>query len=80
MKKKLIIVSSIIGLIILFIGLYYCIVKAGIPYQDPTPEMLEKYMRDMRIGEYLVIIGFCIELINIIIVITNSIIKKLKKC
>ena len=23
------------GIIILFIGVYYCVIKAGIPYQDP---------------------------------------------
>ncbi len=30
------------GIIILFTGIYYCVIKAGIPYQDPPLELQHK--------------------------------------
>jgi len=41
-KEKLKILSNsfiIAGVIILLIGFYFSMIKAGIPYQDPTTEM-----------------------------------------
>jgi len=49
------------GIIILFIGAYYCIIKAGIPYQDPPLELQIQYAIHMRIGEILVKVGFLIS-------------------
>ncbi|MEY8522387.1 hypothetical protein AALA90_05115 [Lachnospiraceae bacterium 38-10] len=48
------------GLIILFIGAYYCVVKAGIPYQDAPQELQIQYAVNMGIGEVLVKKGFLI--------------------
>jgi len=42
------------GMLILFIGAYYCVVKAGIPPQDPPPEVQIQYAINMGIGETLV--------------------------
>lgn len=57
-------VNSVImaGGIILLIGLYYSMVKAGIPYQDPPPALQIQYAVNMGIGETLVGIGFAIAL------------------
>ena len=41
------------GLIILVIGLYYLIIKSGIPYQDPTVEMQIQYAINEGIGSIL---------------------------
>lgn len=41
------------GLIILVIGLYYLVIKAGIPYQDPTAEMQIQYAVNYGIGSVL---------------------------
>ena len=38
------------GMIIFVIGLYYLIIKAGIPYQDPTEELRIQYAINMGIG------------------------------
>lgn len=53
-------INSIIlaGIIILLIGLYYMVIKAGIPYQNPTVEMQIKYAVNMGIGETLAVNGF----------------------
>lgn len=41
------------GLIMFAMGIYYCIIKAGIPYQDPTPEMTLQYAIYMGVGDVL---------------------------
>lgn len=50
------------GIIILFIGAYYCVIKAGIPYQDPPLELQIQYAINMGIGEMLVKDGFLISI------------------
>lgn len=54
------ILDSIIlaGVIILLIGLYYVLLKAGIPYQDPPLELQIKYAVDMGVGRELAKDGF----------------------
>ena len=42
------------GCIIFFIGLYYWIIKAGIPYQDPPLQLQIQYAIHMGIGDILV--------------------------
>ena len=41
------------GVIILLIGAYYLVVKAGIPYQDPPSELQIKYAVNMGVGHEL---------------------------
>ena len=50
------------GIIILFTGLYYCVIKAGIPYQDPPLELQIQYAINMGIGGILVKEGFLISI------------------
>ncbi|MBD5094922.1 MAG: hypothetical protein HDT26_11735 [Subdoligranulum sp.] len=46
------------GGIIVLIGLYYWIVKAGIPYQDPPLELQIRYAVNDAIGMTLLAAGF----------------------
>ena len=57
-------ISSIIlaGIILLVIGLYYSMIKAGIPYQDPPLELQIQYAINMGIGEILSKNGFLIAI------------------
>jgi len=48
------------GIIVFLIGAYYCVIKAGIPYQDPPLELQIQYAIHMGIGEILVRDGFLI--------------------
>lgn len=50
------------GLIIFFIGAYYCVIKAGIPYQDPPLQLQIKYAINMGIGDILINVGFIVAL------------------
>ena len=57
--KKALSSMIIAGVIILLTGLYYLFLKAGIPYQDPTPELQIQYTVNMEIGNTLTKIGSC---------------------
>lgn len=50
------------GIIILFTGVYYCVIKAGIPYQDPPLELQIQYAIHMGIGKILIKDGFLISI------------------
>lgn len=52
--------AIIAGIIIWLIGLYYAVVKAGIPYQDPPLELLIRYEINAGIGDALMGTGFWI--------------------
>lgn len=55
---------TLAGVIVLFMGLFYVVVKAGIPYQDPPLELQIKYAVNMGIGEELTKVGFWITLLG----------------
>lgn len=46
MKYK---VAILIGLFLLFSGVLYEFFFIGLPYQDPTPEIVEKVLRQQKI-------------------------------
>lgn len=48
------------GIIIWLVGFYYAVVKAGIPYQDPSLDLLIRYEVNAGIGDTLMGIGFWI--------------------
>lgn len=75
-------VNSVImaGVIVLFIGLYYSMIKAGIPYQDPPLELQIKYAVNMEIGEILTGKGFVIAICGgIVRIILAFILKKQRR-
>ncbi len=54
------IINSVIiaGIIIFFVGLYYSVIKAGIPYQDPPLDLRIQYEVNAGIGDVLTVSGF----------------------
>lgn len=64
MKKKVLniililtIALIIAGIIISTIGFYYSVFKAGIPYQDPSPELQMQYEINYNIGNIMTKVG-----------------------
>ena len=76
--KKIFSSLIIAGAVILLIGLYYLIIKAGIPYQDPTTEMQIQYAINSGIGDVLSLTGLCMTVLASIIRIILGIIGKKK--
>ena len=69
----------IAGIIILGVSLYYWIIKAGIPYQDPTEELRIQYAVNMGIGDELFKVGLIMFAVGLIPRIAVAIIGKRKK-
>ena len=69
----------IAGIIILGVSLYYLIIKAGIPYQDPTEELRIKYAVNMGIGDELFKVGLITLVIGALSRISLAIVGKTKK-
>lgn len=73
--------SSIIlaGILVLCAGLYYLVIKAGIPYQDPTPELQLQYSINMGIGDVLTKIGLCTTMAGSICRVILGVLSRKKK-
>ena len=56
----------IAGVMVLVIGLYYWMIKAGIPYQDPTEELRIQYAINIGIGDALIRNGFKILILGVV--------------
>ncbi|MCR4584621.1 MAG: hypothetical protein K5686_02755 [Lachnospiraceae bacterium] len=65
------------GAIILMTGLFYIVIVAGIPYQDPPLELQIQYAVNMGIGETLSELGFVIMLAGGVLKLLISVIRKL---
>lgn len=50
------------GIIIFAIGAYYAVVKAGLPYQDPTMELQIRYATYYGVGDILLMWGSVLSL------------------
>ena len=64
MKRHRAATAIAIGFLLLLAGLLYDIAFAGIPYQDPTPEMSARYARHSRIAAGLRWAGVVVLLIG----------------
>lgn len=56
-RKKMFSVMAAAGMPLIALGAYFCIIKAGIPYQDPTPQMQEYWQYYYDLGCKLIFCG-----------------------
>ena len=56
----------IAGVIILLLSAYYLVIKAGIPYQDPTPELQLQYTVNSYVGDELLTAGLTALIVGIV--------------
>ncbi len=66
----------IAGVIILLLSAYYLVIKAGIPYQDPTPELQLQYTVNSRVGDELLTAGLTALIVGIVGRVVTGIIGK----
>jgi hypothetical protein len=66
------------GFLVVVAGFVYDVEFAGIPYQDPTPEMSARYAYHAHIASMICRIGFWILLFGIIAGIIRFIIRRLR--
>jgi len=68
----------VISCITIIVGFYFSFIKAGIPYQDPTPELTKRYTFYMNLGDTILLIGFIALLVSISLWIIIAQLKKRK--
>ena len=73
MKTKTII---ILGILLIVGGFMYDLFFAGIPYQDPTPEMTQRFNFNKSVASTIELIGLIVIIIGIIKSILNKLLKK----
>lgn len=69
---------AVSGGILVIAGLYFTVVKAGLPYQDPTPEMVAQYERDTGIGMALLLAGLGTGIFCLVYTVVCFLRKKIK--
>jgi hypothetical protein len=60
------------GFAVLIFGFIYNVIFAGIPYQDPTPQLIANYVKHTNIASIIYVLGF-------ILVIAGAVLLALKK-
>ena len=66
MKSKITNFILIIGIIVFVVGFYSMFFKAGLPYPDPTPEMIRRWMFYYNIGKLTIPSGAILVVIGIV--------------
>lgn len=77
-KKRFGLFIIILGVVLIVIGVIYQDFMAGIPYQDPTPELQQKYNNYVNTGRTFYKFGFPVFLAGLLIMLIQKILKFLK--
>ena len=67
LKKALPHLPVVFGLALLGSGLLYDTMFAGIPYQDPTPEMLARYERESAVSSTTMMTGVWVFVFGMVV-------------
>jgi hypothetical protein len=67
-----------VGLFLLLVGFIYDVKFAGIPYQDPTPEMSARYDHHARIASSICWLGSGIFLVGSLAGIVRFVIRRFR--
>ena len=74
-NKKVLFLGIMSGLLLLLAGFVYEVIFAGIPYQDPTPLMIQNYNFHEAVGQKIELAGIVVMLLAIIGIIINKFLK-----
>ena len=64
------------GIVLLLAGFVYDVLFAGIPYQDPTPEMQQRYERHRGIATAIELLGVAITLSGCLVWLVRRLLRK----
>jgi hypothetical protein len=67
MRRFWAILFIVVGICLVFGGFFYDVLFAGIPYQDPTPEMSANYLFHSRIASVIRWIGIVVFLLGFVV-------------
>ena len=66
------------GLFLVVVGFIYDVEFAGIPYQDPTPEMSARYAHHAHIASVIRLFGFGVFLFGVIAGIIRLVVRRFR--
>ena len=78
-KKKIGLILLIVGALIVVFGFVYDVMFAGIPYQDPTPELTQKYVYNVSIAYAFYKAGFIVSITGILVILFQRLYRRLLK-
>lgn len=79
MKRAWPFILLFVGVLVWFSGLIYDVAFAGIPYQDPTPELAEDFAFHSQIATAICWSGFGVFIFGLVAVALRLILKKEKQ-
>ena len=79
LSRKLLGSVILAGFIVMFVGLYYIIGKAGIPYQDPPLQLLIEYNVLVEVGYTLMAVGFSLSILGTFAMVILRAVEKHRK-
>jgi hypothetical protein len=79
LKRYFSILLPIFGLLLFVAGFIYDVIFAGIPYQDPTPEMSKQYALHSGIASTICKIGFGVFFVGLFTAIIQLVIRRARK-
>lgn len=71
MRNKKVVIP-IIGMGFIVAGAYFILIRAGIPYQDATYELQQRWNDAYSTGKVLILVGISILLISYVIKLINK--------
>lgn len=78
-KKKIGLILLIVGILFVVFGFIYDLMFAGIPYQDPTPELTQKYIYNASIAYAFYKAGFIVLIIGILVMLFQILYRRFLK-
>lgn len=75
-KKRLSLILFIFGIGFIILGFIYEGIFAGIPYQDPTPELFQKYMHYVSVGQNFYNIGLILLIVGMLTILSQWLYKR----
>ena len=79
MKRHLSLILIGLGMLVLISGFVYDLMFAGIPYQDPTPEMSARYDFHARVASIFYLLGSGAFLIGTVIGVVRVVRRRCSK-
>jgi hypothetical protein len=78
LNKKIGLILVVFAFAFFIIGFIYEGIFAGIPYQDPTPELYKKYMHYVNVGQLFYKVGTGVLALGILTISAQKVFRFLK--
>jgi hypothetical protein len=71
LRTKVIILIIALGFVVIVAGFFYGAIFVGVPYQDPSPELLARQNFNDSVASYIYMSGFGMIILGVVLSITR---------